>query len=141
MKKIYIYLFALSLSFISGCSKDFLKSFDRRIVGIWHISDVNTTGLGGDQSNLPFKEGEFTFSDDGTLTYVNNAGTTYTGTWNIERKNYNESVYQSLEITAVNFSNQAVISEYYDDIDFTRSDHFKAKIEQGLHTYVTHFRK
>jgi len=125
----------------AGCSKDFLKSYDRRIVGSWHISDINTTGFGGNSGNLPFQEGQFTFNNDGTLTYSNSSGTVYTGTWNIERKNYNESVYQSLEISAVNFSNQSVIAEYYDDSDFTGTDHFKAKVEQGLHTYVTHFRR
>jgi hypothetical protein len=32
-----------------------------------------------------------------------------------------------------------VKGEYYDDIDFTRTDRFKARINQGLHTYVTRF--
>ncbi len=141
MKKIYFSLIAFTLFLFSGCSKDFLKSYDRRIVGTWHISDLNTTGFGGNSDNLPFREGDFTFHDDGTLIY-SNAGITYTGTWNIEKKtNVNETVSQSLEITAVNFNNQSIISEYYDDIDFSSTDHFKAKIEQGLHTYVTHFRR
>jgi hypothetical protein len=141
MKKIYtaIILFSFLLAF--GCSKDFLKSYDRRIIGSWRIADINKTGFGGDTGDLPFQEGQFTFHEDGTLNYVNAAGTTYQGTWNIEKKNYDETVYKSLEITVVNFTNQQVLGEYYDEINFTSTDHFKARINSGLHTYITHFRR
>lgn len=141
MKKIYTTTTIFSLLLLLGCSKDFLKSYDKRIIGIWRITDVNTTGFGGNIDNLPFKDGQFTFKDDGTLTYLNSAGVTFQGTWNIEKKNFDETVYRSLQITVVNFSNRQVLGEYYDDIDFTSTNHFKAKINQGLHTYVTHFRR
>ncbi len=144
MNKIYAYCITVSLAFItffSSCSKDFLKSYDRRIVGSWNISGVDRTGFGGSTSDLPFKDGSFSFAADGSLTYVDAAGISYTGTWNIQKKYYNDQTYQSLEIQVVNFNTQQILSEYYDDIDFTSSGHFKARIEQGLHTYVTHYRK
>ena len=139
MKKCYLTGLLFSVLLLSSCSKDFLKSYDRRIVGVWKITDINRTGLGGSTSNLPFQNGEFNFQDDGSLVYTNEAGTIYQGTWNIEKSYYNETTYQSLHITVVNFTTQEVKGEYYDDIDFTRTDRFKARINQGLHTYVTRF--
>ncbi len=144
MNKIYAYYITASLAsfiFFSSCSKDILKSYDRRIIGSWDITGVDRTGFGGSTSDLPFKDGAFSFAADGGLTYVNAAGISYSGTWNIQKKYSNNQTYQSLEIQAVNFNTQQILSEYYDDIDFTSSGHFKARIEQGLHTYVTHYRK
>ncbi len=139
MKKYYLTGLLFSVLLLSSCSKDFLKSYDRRIVGIWKITDINRTGFGGSTSNLPFQNGEFNFQDDGSLVYTNEAGTIYQGTWNIEKQYFNETTYQSLHITVVNFTTQEVKGEYYDDIDFTQTDRFKARINQGLHTYVTRF--
>ena len=139
MKKYYLTGLLFSVLLLSSCSKDFLKSYDRRIVGVWKITDINRTGFGGSTSNLPFQNGEFNFQDDGSLVYTNEAGTIYQGTWNIEKQYFNETTYQSLHITVVNFTTQEVKGEYYDDIDFTQTDRFKARINQGLHTYVTRF--
>jgi hypothetical protein len=61
MKKIYTSVFVLSILLLAGCSKDFLKSYDDRIIGTWQITDVNKFGIGGSISNLPFKEGSFSF--------------------------------------------------------------------------------
>ena len=47
MKKIYTIAFVTCLLIFSGCSKDFLKSYDDRIVGEWSISKVNRVGFGG----------------------------------------------------------------------------------------------
>ena len=139
MKNYYLTGLLFSVLLLSSCSKDFLKSYDRRIVGVWKITDINRTGFGGSTSNLPFQNGEFNFQDDGSLVYTNEAGTIYQGTWNIEKQYFNETTYQSLHITVVNFTTQEVKGEYYDDIDFTQTDRFKARINQGLHTYVTRF--
>ena len=139
MKKYYLTGLLFFVLLLSSCSKDFLKSYDRRIVGVWKITDINRTGFGGSTSNLPFQNGEFNFQDDGSLVYTNEAGTIYQGTWNIEKQYFNETTYQSLHITVVNFTTQEVKGEYYDDIDFTQTDRFKARINQGLHTYVTRF--
>lgn len=139
MTRYYLTGLLFSVLLLTSCSKDFLKSYDRRIVGVWKITDINRNGLGGSTANLPFQNGEFNFQDDGSLIYTNEAGEVYQGAWNIEKQYYNETTYQSLHITVVNFATQDVKGEYYDDINFTRTDRFRARINQGLHTYVTVF--
>ena len=142
MKKIYSISLLISLLFFSGCSKDILKSYDERIIGDWQITEVNRVGFGGNTDNLPFKDGTFTFKRDGSLTYTNSTGAVYKGSWEIVKKRYDEeNVRRSLQITAVDFTNQNFLSEYYDDMNFTGTDHFKANIIQNFHTYVTHFRR
>jgi hypothetical protein len=142
MKKIYSTSLLISLLFFSGCSKDILKSYDERIIGDWQITEVNRVGFGGNTDNLPFKEGTFTFKRDGSLTYTNSNGAVYKGSWEIVKKRYDEEdVRRSLQITAVDFTNQNFLSEYYDDMNFTGTNHFKANIIQNFHTYVTHFRR
>jgi len=142
MKKIYSTSLLISLLFFSGCSKDILKSYDERIIGDWQITEVNRVGFGGNTDNLPFKDGTFTFKRDGSLTYTNSTGAVYKGSWEIVKKRYDEEdVRRSLQITAVDFTNQNFISEYYDDMNFTGTNHFKANIIKNFHTYVTHFRR
>lgn len=143
MKKIYTTSLLISFLFFSGCSKDILKSYDERIIGDWKITEVNRVGFGGNTDNLPFKDGTFSFKKDGTLTYVNSTGAVYKGSWEIVKKRYddNQDVRRSLQITAVDFTNQSVLSEYYDDMNFTGTDHFKANIISNFHTYITHFRR
>lgn len=135
-----------SIILIGACSKDFLKSYDRRIIGTWRITDVNRLGLGGDTGDLPFTDGTFTFYENGSLDYTKAANIIFKGTWDIRKKrNYNNndnaSQSNSLQITAVDFTTQHLIGEYYDDINFVGTDHFKAKIISNFHTYVTHFRR
>lgn len=141
MKKIYIAAIVFCFFFILGCSKDFLKSYDRRIVGTWRIADVNRVGLGGSTDNLPFKEGLVVFNSDGSLVYTNAAGAIYKGSWDIRKKHIDDETFQSLQITAVDFANQNVLTEYYDDLNFVGTNHFKANIISTTHTYVTHFRR
>lgn len=140
MKKIYTISIVLSFV-VLGCSKDFLKKYDKRIIGTWEITDINRVGLGGNTDNLPFKDGTFIFKEDGRLTYINTSGAVYQGSWNITKKTVNDAVLRSLEITAINFAAQDVLAENYDDMNFTGTDHFKANIISGFHTYVTHFRR
>ena len=142
MKKIYSTSLLISLLFFSGCSKDILKSYDERIIGDWQITEVNRVGFGGNTDNLSFKDGTFTFKRDGSLTYTNSTGAVYKGSWEIVKKRYDEEdVRRSLQITAVDFTNQNFLSEYYDDMNFTGTNHFKANIIKNFHTYVTHFRR
>jgi hypothetical protein len=142
MKRIYSASLLISLLFFSGCSKDILKSYDERIIGDWQITEVNRIGFGGNTDNLPFKDGTFTFKRDGSLTYTNSTGAVYKGSWEIVKKRYDEEdVRRSLQITAVDFTNQNFLSEYYDDMNFTGTNHFKANIIKNFHTYVTHFRR
>ena len=141
MKKVYITVIAFSFIFFIRCSKDFLKSYEHRIVGTWTITDVNRVGLGGSTSNLPFKQGTFDFNNDGSLVYTNLSGAVYKGSWDIRKKWTDDKHVQSLQITAVDFVSQNVLTEYYDDINFTGTNHFKATINSGAHAYVTHFRR
>ena len=142
MKNIYTLGLLLSFIVFSGCSKDFLKRYDKRIVGTWSITDINRVGLGGGSTaDLAFANGTFTFQEGGSLVYVNSSNATYQGSWDIVKKIIGEESIRSLQITAVDFTNQKVITEYYDDINFAGTDHFKANIVSGFHTYVTHFRR
>jgi hypothetical protein len=141
MRNIYIASLLLSFVMFSGCSKDFLKRYDKRIIGTWTITDVKRFGIGGNTDNVPFGEGTFTFHEGGTLTYVNSANATYQGSWDIVKKNIGDETVRSLQVTAIDFTAQQVLTEYYDDINFSGTDHFKANIISGFHTYVTHFRR
>ncbi len=141
MKKIYTLSILFSFVVFSGCSKDLLKKYDKRIIGTWRITDVNRIGLGGNTDNLPFTNGNFTFNDGGGLIYVNSANVSYQGNWDIVKKVIDDQTVHSLLVTAVDYTTQQVLTEYYDDINFTDTDHFKANIISGFHKYVTHFRR
>lgn len=141
MKKIYTIGIFFSLLLLFGCSKDFLKSYDTRIIGTWTISDVNRIGFGGNTSDLPFTSGTFTFYANGSLDYLNSANVIFKGSWDIVKKTINEETIQSIQVTAVDFTNQQVLSQYYDDMDFLSTDHFRATINSDFHSYETHFRR
>ena len=141
MKNLYtagILLFSV-LSF--GCSKDFLKKYDERVIGTWRISDIDRFGLGGNIRNLAFQEGTFTFTDGGNVTYINASNVSFRGHWDISKKMVNDQTVRGLEISVADFTNQVVLSEYYDDMNFAGTDHFKTTINSGAHSYVTHFRR
>lgn len=126
---------------LTNCSKDFLKKYDKRIVGTWRITDVDRFGLGGNTDNLPFTGGTFSFYDNGTLSYINSANLAFQGNWDIVKKIIDGQTVHSLTITAVNYSTMEAHSEYYDDMNFVSTNHFKAKIISGFHTYITGFRR
>jgi hypothetical protein len=140
MRSFYILTTSVFLLFIilTGCSKDFLKRYDKRIIGTWKVTDIDGYGLGGSLS-LPFPEqGIFTFSDDGQLTY-SYSGTTYQGSWDIRKEQREDETINSLHLTAIDFTNQEVRTEYFNEMRFTSTDRFKAFIYSGLKTYVYHF--
>jgi hypothetical protein len=146
MKKLYYLVLAGSLLLLSNCSKDVFKSYDDRIIGTWRIADVDKIGFGGDTDNLPFNEGHFNFMKDGTMTYTDARGSVYKGTWDLQKKTIsnsdgNASIFHSLQITAVNFTSQEVVSEYYDDINFIGTNYIKAKVFSQYRTYITHLRR
>jgi len=93
MKKIYFA--SLALFIFTGCSKDFLKKYDDRIEGSCYISSVNKVGIGGDFDDLPYREGSFSFKDDGTLTYTDGLGNVSSGTWDIQKRNVNDEVIRT----------------------------------------------
>jgi hypothetical protein len=124
----------------SSCSKDVLKSYDQRIVGTWRIIDIDRFGFSGND-NLPFnEEGVFNFSDDGQVTY-NFGGTAYKGSWDIIRQTQNDALQRSLQLSVIDFSGQQMLSEYFNNIQFTGTDRFTAFIEYGTRTYVYRFRR
>jgi hypothetical protein len=141
MKKIYISGFLFAIIFLAGCSKDILKSYEKRVIGTWQITNVRNYGIGGNTDNLPFASGSFTFHENGTLEYINSANATFKGSWELKKKRVDEKTVHSLQITAVDFTNQQVLSEYYDDINFAGTNHFRANIIYNFHTYVTNFRR
>lgn len=140
MKNIY---FFIAIFFITGCSKDLLKRYEKRIVGSWSITDVKRTGIGGSAVDLPFKEGaQIDFFEDHTLIYRSPAGEIYEGNWDIQKEyNDEDDIDRGLQLTAVDFGNQKVITEYYNDMNFRGSDHFIAFVNSGIQSYSTHFRR
>ena len=155
MKKFYFFSILVFPILFFGCSKDFLKRYEDRIEGRWHLTDVDRIGLGGSTSSVSFRDGFFTFSDGGQLEYVNNSGQSYQGSWDIRRdwvrgRCYNnedgrrecdDRYIRSMHITAVNFATQDVRSEYFDEIIFTGTNRFKAYIYSGFRSYVFRFRR
>jgi hypothetical protein len=118
MKKIYFIISIAIAIFPISCSKDFLKSYDKRIQGTWRLTDIDRFGFGS--TSRQFSSGLFTFSEDGELTYVDDNGDTSTGSWNIQRRwysgncntdengnrNCNDRYIRSLSLSVVNFTTQ-----------------------------------
>lgn len=126
---------------LAGCSKDFLKRYDDRITGgVWELVDVDRLS-GGSTSRLAFRDGKFIFYDDGRLDYINSQGEQYKGNWDIRRTWFEDRDVRSLHISMVNFNTQDILSEYFDEIVFTRTNRFKAYIYTGLRSYVFRFRR
>lgn len=139
MKKIYTISLAAFIIVFSGCSKDFLKSYDKRIVGTWDIDYVNVIGLGGSSSDLPFNNGTITFFSNGDLEYSNPTNRIFKGNWDIVKKMQGDEYVTSLQISAVDYTSHEVLTQYYDGMNFTGTNRFKATINSNFHTYVTHF--
>lgn len=154
MKKIY-FAVLISCAFIiaSGCSKDALKNYEDRIEGSWRLYEVDRIGFGS--SSLPFTEGRFSFSPGGKLVYTDMSGALFDGSWDMHRRTIrgncdtdnngnrqcNDKNVRSLQITAINFQNRDVRTEYFDEIVFTGTNKFKAYIYLTSRTYVFRFRR
>jgi len=156
MKKFYALPFLVIFFFLQGCSKDFLKRYEDRIEGgVWRLTDVDRLGWGGNTGNLPFRDGQFVFLDDGKLEYTNSQGEVYQGNWDIRRDWVRGQCYtdedgryecddrhiRSLRVTAINFTTQDIRSEFFDEIIFTGTNRFKAYIYSGSRSYVFRFRR
>jgi hypothetical protein len=142
MKKLYMVIIPL-VTLTAGCSKDFLKSYDKRIVGgTWELYDVNSIGVGGRSSQV-FNNGFFTFFDSGELEYTDAQGNVYQGSWDIRREYqaYNDGSTRGLFITAVNFQTQRVLTAYFDEILFTGTNRFKTMIYKAGRTYTFKFKR
>jgi hypothetical protein len=151
--KISTALFCFSLC-LAGCSKDFLKSYDERILGTWQLTDVDRVGFGGNTANLPFTAGTFIFKDGGILEFTDPSGTVFNGTWDIEKKSIMVSTVdadgntqtnlervRTLDIVAVDFASQVIRSEHFDEMEFKSTNRFKAKLYSGSHSYVFTFKR
>ena len=141
MKKLYFTIIPVAFLLLSGCSKDFLKSYDRRITGgTWELYDINNFGIGS-RYNARFTNGKFTFESSGDVTYVNNQGETFTGSWDIRDYWQGDSRMQTLYISVINYQTQQMISEYFDDMQFTGTNRFKAFVNTGGRTYTFKFKR
>lgn len=141
MNKLYLFPIFFIFILFNSCSKDILKPFEDRVIGQWRISDVNRLGIGGSASELRFTEGQFIFNEDGTLEYTDVNGVTFNGSWDIQKRMIDGNYLRTLQLTAVDFNTQRVISEYYDDMNFRGTNHFVAKITAPTRTFITHFRR
>ena len=141
MKKIYLAFIPLLVFLIAACSKDFLRSYDKRITGgTWELYDVNNFGIGS-RYHPVFDSGRFTFESSGQVTYTTNLGEVFTGSWDIRKDWSGDDRTQSLFITVTNFQTQQVLSEYFDDIQFTGTNRFKGLINSGGRTYTFKFKR
>ena len=138
MRKLYSLAILSVLISSSGCSKDFLKSYDHRILGTWKIIDIDRYGFNGADA-LPFEVSDlFTFEENGKLTYQK-GGKIYQGSWDIRRETNSDQDEKSLNITAIDFSSQQVITEYFNNMKFTSTNRFTAFINYNSRTYVYRF--
>jgi hypothetical protein len=141
MKKLYFTIIPVAFLLLSGCSKDFLKSYERRITGgTWELYDINNFGIGS-RYNPRFTGGKFTFESSGDVTYVNDQGDVYTGSWDIRKVYQNDDNRRTLYVSVLNFQTQDMISEYFDDMQFTGTNKFKAFVYSGGRTYTFKFRR
>lgn len=72
---------------------------------------------------------------------MNDTNVNYKGSWDISYRQVDDERVQRLQITAIDFTNQNVLSEFYDDMNFTGTNHFRANVVSTFHTYVTHFQR
>jgi hypothetical protein len=141
MRSLYTLSAIILLSFFfANCSKDFLKRYDKRIIGTWKITDIDDYGIGGSISLAFSENGVFTFSDGGQLVYAYN-GQTYQGSWDTRKQQVEDGSTNTLHLTAVDFTSQVVRTEFFNEMRFTSTNRFKAFINSGLKTYVYHFSK
>lgn len=152
MKNIYLLLFISFL--LSACSKDFLKKYDKRIVGRWELRDIDRVGFGGSINNQVFQPGIFNFQEDGTVTYELD-GLTYNGGWDIDKDTRttgchtdndgntqcNTEVMHQLFISVTEPASQYTRTEHFDNMDFKSKNRFDAYIDADFKTYVFNFRR
>ena len=141
MNKLYFTFIPALLLLSASCSKDFLKSYDKRITGgTWELYDVNNFGLGS-RYNSPFVNGRFTFESSGQVTYTNTDGDVYVGDWDIRKERQYDDEIRTLHITVQNFQTREVLSEFFDNIQFTGTNRFKAFIYSSGRTYTYKFKR
>lgn len=153
MKKIYLII--LTSFLLSACSKDFFKNYDDRILGTWNLVDVDKNGVGGSIGNQTFQDGQFTFREDGSMSYTTPSGVLYEGGWNIDKEWRNDNcstdndgntsctteAQYELFVAVTDPVSQQVKRERFDQMQFTSANRFKAYIFSDFQTYVFIFRR
>ena len=138
MKPLYALTLLVAIFILPACSKDVLKSYDKRIIGTWKIIDVDRFGFSAADA-LPFAEDDlFTFAEDGALTCVL-SNKNYKGSWDIERRNENEEQLKKLHIVAVDFTSEEVRTENFTNMQFTGTNRFVTHLNYGTRTYTYRF--
>ena len=136
-----IFLSVFSLFLVAGCSKDFLKPYEDRVEGgTWDLHDIDRQGIGGGY-DPQFTGGRFEFLPGGELFYTDEAGNQYEGSWSIRKYNAENGRVRTLSLTAIDFNNQRVLSEDFDDMQFSGTDRFRAYVYTGNRTYVFRFKR
>ena len=132
---------------LAGCGS--LRPYEDRIVSSWKLTTVKKYGWrkGGE---APFTQGQFTFYPAGKLEYTDGTGHVYKGTWNMKDtrqvaagfRNFrtNTTVNNSLYVNVINFDNQDMKSEIFDDILFTGKNKFRAYV-YGERDYTYFFER
>lgn len=136
-----ILLSVFPLMLVAGCSKDFLKPYDDRVEGgTWELHDIDRRGIGAGY-DPQFTGGRFVFLSGGELLYTDEAGNQYNGSWSIRKYNADNGRVRTLSVTAIDFNNQRVLTEDFDDMRFTGTDRFRAFVYTGNRTYVFRFKR
>ncbi|MFT3902730.1 MAG: hypothetical protein QM727_06130 [Niabella sp.] len=139
---------AIALSVFSGCSKDFLKSYNKRIIGEWELYGINKLGFGS--SRIVFDEGYFIFREDGTLIYKPHDATEYEGTWRIRKSQQqtnsengvSSNTIHNLIISVVNKNDRTdILTESFNDMTFTGTNRFNAIVENQNNQVTYKFKR
>ncbi|MGJ7032973.1 hypothetical protein [Niabella hirudinis] len=138
----------LFLVIVAGCSKDFFKPYDERIIGQWELYDTNKAGFGS--GKIVYSEGRFQFMSDGSFLYTRQSGAKYTGTWRLKKytvtvtdsegKQQSEQKH-SLLLSATNTEDQQLLSENFDNLYFTGTNKFKAEVSNNFNTVIYKFKR
>lgn len=140
MSKHYTVILLLVFT-LFGCSKDFLKPYEDRIEGgTWELHDIDRRGIGSGY-DPPFTGGKFNFLSGGELIYTDPSGNVYEGSWSMRKYNTADGRVRSLSLTAIDFQNNRVLAEDFDDMQFSGTDRFRAFVYTGNRTYVFRFKR
>lgn len=122
MKKIYAAFFPLFLLLFTACKKEHpADPYNDQLIGsTWRLVKIDAPNY----INPPFANGSFTFKPKGQLEYVDINGNSYNGSWYITY--HEETVKHFLYLSIVDPEHNAVISQFYDDIEFIGTEYFTA---------------
>lgn len=136
MKKNYTALIPLILLLLTACKKDKPDTFQSRLTGgTWELYEVDAYNY----INPTFVNGYFNFDQGGKFEYQDMNGNSYKGIWEIYY--YEDSQTHGMYLTVFNLNNYATQHEYFDEIQFTSSDHFIALFHSNNLTFKFYFKR